>query len=60
MGQDLINDLLIFDTAVRRIGNYLYGTSTMSTGLHINTEHPFQSLGPGHGRPSFSLGFVIY
>jgi hypothetical protein len=55
MGQDLINDLLIFDT-----GNYLYGTSTMSAGLHINTGHPFQSLGPGLGRPSFSLGFVIF
>ena len=33
MGQDLINDLLIFDTTVRRIGNYLYGTSAMSTRL---------------------------
>ena len=44
MGQDLIDDLLIFDTTVRRIGKYLYGTPAMSTGLHINIEHPFREL----------------
>lgn len=54
MGQYLINDLLIFDTS-----NYLYSTSTVSTGFYIYVEYPFQSLGPGHGRPSFSLGFLI-
>jgi len=44
MGQDLIDDLLIFDTTVRRIGKYLYGTPAMSTGRHINIEHPFKEL----------------
>jgi hypothetical protein len=36
MGQDLVNNRLIFDTAVRRIGNDLYGTPTVSTGFNIN------------------------
>jgi hypothetical protein len=45
----------LFDT-----GDNLDGTSTMSTGLHVNIEYPFQSLSPGHGRPSFSIGFVIF
>jgi hypothetical protein len=36
MEQDLVNDLLIFDTAVRRIDDYLYGTPTVSAGFNIN------------------------
>ncbi len=32
MGQNLVNDRLIFDTAVRRIGDDLYGTPSVSTG----------------------------
>jgi hypothetical protein len=36
MEQDLVNDLLIFDTAVRRIGDDLFGTPTVSEGFNIN------------------------
>jgi hypothetical protein len=36
MEQDLVNDLLIFDTAVRRIGDYLYGAPIVSAGFNIN------------------------
>jgi hypothetical protein len=60
MKQDFVDHHLIFDTAVRRIGGNLDGTSTMSTGLHVSIEYPFQLLSPGHGRPSFSIGFVIF
>jgi hypothetical protein len=40
MGQDLVNDRLIFDTAVRRIGDDLYGTPTVAAGFNINGEYP--------------------
>jgi hypothetical protein len=36
MEQDLVNDLLIFDTAVRRIGDDLYGTTATRANFHIN------------------------
>lgn len=55
MEQDIVNNLLIFDTS-----NYLYGTPTMSAGFHIYIEYPFQSLSPGHSRPSFLRIFVIF
>jgi hypothetical protein len=58
MEQDLVNDLLIFDTAVRRIGDYLYGTPTVSAGFKsmVNTlfNRPPRGLilvCPGHGVP---------
>jgi hypothetical protein len=60
MKQDFVDHHLIFDTAVRRIGDNLDGTYIMSTGLHVTIEYPFQSLGPGHGHLSFSIGFVIF
>ncbi len=36
MGQDLVDDLLIFDT-----GDNLDGATTMSAGFNINVEYPF-------------------
>jgi hypothetical protein len=36
MRQNLVNNRLIFDTAVRRIGDDLYGTPSVSTGFNIN------------------------
>jgi hypothetical protein len=36
IGQNLVNNRLIFDTAVRRIEDDLYGTPTVSTGFNIN------------------------
>jgi hypothetical protein len=35
MKQNFVNHHLIFDTAVRRIGDNLDGTSTMSIGLQL-------------------------
>jgi hypothetical protein len=36
MEQDFVNDLLIFDTAVRRIGNDLNFTTATRANFHIN------------------------
>jgi hypothetical protein len=36
MEQDLVNDRLIFDTAVRRIGNNLNFTTATRANFHIN------------------------
>jgi hypothetical protein len=43
MGRNLVNDLLIFDTAFRRIGDDLYGTPTVSAGFNINVNTLFNS-----------------
>jgi hypothetical protein len=53
MEQDLVNDLLIFDTAVRRIGDYLFGTPTVSEGFNINVNTLFNLplKGPTFGVP---------
>jgi hypothetical protein len=36
MGQNLVNGLLIFDTAVRRIGDDLNYTTATKANFHIN------------------------
>jgi hypothetical protein len=36
MEQNFVNDLLIFDTAVRRIGNDLNFTTATRANFHIN------------------------
>jgi hypothetical protein len=53
MEQDLVNDLLIFDTAVRRIGDYLYGTPTVSAGFKsmVNILFNRPPKGPNFGLP---------
>ena len=55
--QYLVNDRLIFNTAVRRIGQYLYPATTVGANLNINIEYPLEALGPVHRSASLCRGF---
>jgi hypothetical protein len=43
--QYLVNDRLIFNTTVRRIGQYLDPATTVGADLDINIEYPLEALG---------------
>ena len=54
MGQNFVNELLIFDT-----GDHFDESSTMGADFNINVEHPFQPLSPGHGGVAFIWRFFL-
>ena len=60
MGQYFVNDLLIFDTAVRRIGDYPGFAPTLRAGRYIDVEHPLQALRPSHGLVTLLLRVLVF
>jgi hypothetical protein len=70
MKQDFVDHHLILDTAVRRIGDNLNGTSALHTGFYraafgsmLNTlfnRWAFMPLGAGHGPALFFCSFVFF
>ena len=55
MGKNFINNLLNFDT-----GDDPDGAPAISTDFYIYIKHPFQTLRPGHGYPSFIGCFIFF
>ncbi len=49
MLQNLVDDRLILDASVRRIGNHLGFASALRADRYIDVEYSLQALRPGHG-----------
>ena len=49
MSQKSIDDILVLDAPVRRIGNDPDGTTAAAANLNVDIENSLESLGPGHG-----------
>ena len=62
MSLNSIDDVLVLDTPVRRIGNDPDGTTAAAANLNVDIENSLESLGPGHGgmtlsrRTNFRIG----
>jgi hypothetical protein len=48
MCQNSVDDILFFNTPVRRIGNDSHRTTAAAADLDVDAEHTFQALSPGH------------
>jgi hypothetical protein len=54
MSQNSIDDVLVLDTPVRRIGDDSDRSTTAAADFDVDIEHALESLSPGHGGMALS------